>query len=107
MRDKLDVRAGGTPAVLESPFAGMMIPRVAADGTLRNVALLNLRFDEQGPVRIRLRGVPAGVKRVVWHEMRRPPVELPLEGDGGVSRVTVPSIGVWNGGCIFCDLPNR
>jgi hypothetical protein len=58
LRDALDVRASGTPAVLESPFVGLMMPHVTADGSLRNVALLGLRLDEQGLVRLRLRGVP-------------------------------------------------
>ena len=84
--------------VLESPFVGMMLPRVAADGTLRNVALMNLRLDEQGPLRLRLRGVPSGVKQVVWREMRSEPKTLSVSRDGDVCRVEIPSLGAWNGG---------
>lgn len=98
LRDTLDARSGGTPAVLESPFVGMMLPRVAADGTLRNVALLNLRLDGQGPLRLRLRGVPSGVKQAVWREIRSEPKPLAVSRDGGVCHVEVPSLGAWNGG---------
>ena len=98
LRDALDVRAGGTPAVLESPFVGLMMPRVAADGSLRNVALLGLRLDEQGPVRLRLRGVPENATCAVWREIRREPVPLPIHREGAICRVEVPSIGAWNGG---------
>ena len=100
LRDALDARAGGTPAVLESPFVGLMMPRVAADGSLRNVALLGLRLDEQGPVRLHLRGVPENATCAVWREIRREPVVLPIHRESGICRVEVPSIGVWNGGFI-------
>ena len=98
LRDALDARAGGTPAVLESPFVGLMMPRVAADGSLRNVALLGLRLDEQGPVRLRLRSVPENAMCAVWREIRREPVALPIHREGGICRIEVPSIGAWNGG---------
>ncbi len=105
LRDALDARAGGTPAVLESPFVGLMMPRVAADGSLRNVALLGLRLDEQGPLRLRLRGVPEDVAHAVWREIRREPVALPIHREGGICRVEVPSIGAWNGG--FLEFQRR
>ena len=104
-RDALDARARGTPAVLESPFVGLMMPRVAADGSLRNVTLLGLRLDEQGPVRLRLRGVPENVTNAVWREIRREPVVLPIHRESGVCRVEVPSIGAWNGG--FLEFQKR
>lgn len=100
LRDMLDARAGGSPAVLESPFTGLMTPRVAKDGTLRNVALLGLRLDEQGPLVLRLRNVPHGVTKAVWRELRRQPVELALQptDEPGLFRVAIPSIAPWNGG---------
>lgn len=103
LRDSLDERAGGTPAVLESPFVGMMLPRVTASGELRNVALLGVRLDEQGPVRLRLRGVPQGATKAVWREIRREPVSLPIIREGDVCRIEVPSVGVWNGGYLEFD----
>ena len=98
LRDTLDARSDGAPVVLESPFVGMMLPRVAADGTLRNVALLNLRLDAQGPLCLRLRGVPSGVNQAVWREIRSEPKTLSVSRDGGICHVEVPSLGAWNGG---------
>ncbi len=97
-REALDARAGGLPAVVKSPFRGLMQVHVDKDGRLRSVALLNLRISEQGPVRILLRGVPPTWKGVVWHEMRREPVKLALERSGGETYATIPSVGAWNGG---------
>ena len=93
-RDELDTRAGGTPAVVESAFVGLVLPRVTEVGVLRSVALLNVRIDGQGPIRLRLRNFAPGVTKAVWHELRRQPVVVPIE-DG---RVEIPSIGAWNGG---------
>ena len=85
------------PAVLESPFVGLMIPRVTEKGELRTVALLNTRIDVQGPVTVRLRGVPQGTA-AVWRALRQAPLALPVVRDGDVARVTVPEVGAWNAG---------
>ena len=45
-------------------------------------------------------GVPENATHAVWREIRREPVALPIHREGGVCRVEVPSIGVWNGGFI-------
>lgn len=97
-RDELDARAGGSPAVVESAFVGLVLPRVTAAGKLRTVALLNVRIDGQGPVRLRLRNLASGATKAVWHEVRHQPVDVPIE-DG---RVVIPSIGAWNGGYLAC-----
>ncbi|MBR0458961.1 MAG: hypothetical protein IJJ26_06975 [Victivallales bacterium] len=97
-REELDARAGGTVAVLESPFVGLMLPRVTEDGNLKTVALLNLRIDSQGPIVLRLRGLPAGTRQAVWHELRRKPLPLPIRFETERAYVTIPEIGVWNGG---------
>lgn len=99
-RDELDARAKGTPAVLKSPFVGVLVPRVTPCGELRTVALLNTRIDVQGPVTVALRGVPQAAKTAVWHELRKAPVSLPIERKDGQMTVTVPSVGAWNGGWI-------
>ncbi len=96
-RNALDARAGGTPAVLETPFVGLLMPHVTATGALRTVGLLNTRIDVQGPVTLRLRGVPAGAK-IVWRELRRPALDLAVTREGDVARVTIPEIGAWNAG---------
>ena len=72
---------------------------IAAEDTRRTVALLNTRIDAQGPLTLRLRGVPAGAT-AVWREMRRAPVPLVLSREGALSRVTIPEIGAWNGGYV-------
>ena len=98
LRDDLDRRAGGLPALVRSPFAGLAQTHVDAAGVFRCVALLNTRIADQGPIRIRLRDVPPDRTTLVWNEMRRGPVELAVEKAGKESFVTIPEIGAWNGG---------
>lgn len=97
-RDALDSRGGGLPAVVKSPFMGLMQVHVDKAGALRSVALMNLRISDQGPVRVLLRNVPPSWSGVVWNEMRRAPAKLELERTAGEAYVTIPSIGAWNGG---------
>ena len=97
-RDALDVRAGLLPAIVKSPFVGLMQAHVDKNGALRSVALMNLRIADQGPVRILLRGVPPTWKGAVWNEMRCESVTLEIERIGGEAYVTIPSVGAWNGG---------
>ena len=98
LRDALDRRAGGATAVLESPFVGHMMPRLASDGSLRLVSLVSVRIEEQGPLTLRLRHVPAGCTSATWREMNRVPVTLPLVREGDAVRVTIPSVSAWNAG---------
>ncbi len=98
-RDALDARVKGAPATLESPFVGLMVPHVTSAGALRTVALLNTRIDAQGPVTLRLRGVPANAT-LTWRALRRAPLPLTATRAGDVVRVTIPEIGAWNGGFI-------
>ena len=97
-RDALDSRGGGLPAVVKSPFMGLMQVHVDKAGSLRSVALMNLRISEQGPVRVLLRNLPPSWSGVVWNEMRRAQARLELERTDGGAYVTIPSIGAWNGG---------
>lgn len=98
LRDALDARAGGLPAVVRSPFSGLLQIHVAPDGNLRSVALMNTRITEQGPVRVQLRNVPADWTAVDWNEMCRPPLRLMLERRDEAVFVTIPIVGAWNGG---------
>jgi hypothetical protein len=99
LRRRFDKRAGGkTPVVVETPTVGLVIPRVAADGTLRSVALLNARIDVQKPARLRLRGVPHGTTSAVWHALRGKSVSLSLERDGADAMATIPALSAWNCG---------
>lgn len=98
LRDDLDRRAGGLPAVVRSPFVGLLQVHVEPGGRLRTVALMNTRISEQGPVELLLRNVPEDWKSIQWNEMSRPSRTLPLTRTEEGARVVVPSIGPWNGG---------
>ena len=104
LRDALDIRAGGAPAAVKSPFVGLMLPRVSKkDGALRTVALLNNRIDAQEQIELVLRGVPTGAK-AVWRELRRPPVEVAFVREGDRVRAVIPGIGAWNAGYLeICE----
>ena len=49
---------------------------------LRNVALMNLRIVEQGPVRVLLRGVPPTWKGVAWNGGYLSGIEAVMENSG-------------------------
>ena len=99
LRRRLDERAyGKTPVVVETPTVGLVVPRIASDGTLRSVAFVNARIDVQKPVRIRLRGVFRKATSAVWHALRESPRRLQLERDGTDALVTIPALSAWNCG---------
>jgi len=105
LRRRLDERAcGKTPVVVETPTVGLVMPRVADDGTLRSVALVNARIDAQKPVRIRLRGVPPKATSAVWHALRESPCPLRLEREGGDAIVTIPALSAWSCGWLGLSL---
>ena len=99
LRRRMDERSGGRmPVMVETPTVGLVIPWVTPSGELRSVAFVNARIDVQGPVRARLRGVPAGVGSCVWRAFRGEPVTVPVERRGGEVYVTVPPLSAWNCG---------
>ena len=100
LRRSFDKRSGGTlPVLVETPSVGLVLPRVAADGVLRSVALVNARIDTQKPLRLRLRGVPPDVKSATWRAFHGKPAALTVERlDGGDAAVTIPAIAAWNCG---------
>jgi hypothetical protein len=105
LRNALDGRGRTVPALVASPFVGLMLPRVSKkDGKLRTVALLNNRIDAQEQVELVLRGVQDGAK-AVWRELRREPVVVPLVREGSAARATIPCIGAWNAG--YLELSNE
>ena len=98
LRSRIDARCGGFPAILASPFYGLMLPHVDGHGNLRAVALVNERIDVQQNVRVVLRNLPEGTNSAGWHEMRRPDMRLKILRKDGVSAVEIPEIGAWNAG---------
>ena len=104
VRRGLDERAGGkTPVIVDTPTVGLVIPRVAPDGSLRSVAFVNARIDFQRPIRMRLRGVPAGADGATWWALREKPVSLPLVRNGGETLVEMPSVSAWNCGWLAIE----
>ena len=98
LRGELDRRAGGLPAVVCSPFAGLLQAHVDAKGALRAVALVNTRISPQGPVRLKVRTVPDSASTLTWRELTSGPSVLPLERAGGDTCVTIPEIAAWSCG---------
>ena len=80
-----------------SPFVGLVIPRVSADGNLRTVGVVNTRIDSQEEIRIRLAGVPEKAK-VTWHELKKKPLRCRVESVDGQTYVMIPQIAAWNAG---------
>ena len=97
LRDGLQA-SNPSPALCCSPFVGLVIPRVTADGTLKTVGVVNTRIDVQGPIRIRLDRIPDSAKRIIWHEMKKKPVRIPMERVDGSVYAVIPEIAPWNAG---------
>ena len=99
LRRKMDERSGGKlPVFVETPSIGIIIPRVAPDGALRSVAVLNARIDRQEPLRLRLRNVATGATTAVWREMRGGCQGVTVTRDGADAIVEIPSLSAWNWG---------
>ena len=104
IRRRMDARCGGRlPVLMESPALCLALPRVSADGALRSVAFVNARIDVQKPMRVRLRGVPAGIRSATWRALREGPVVVPVVRRGVDAEVTVPAISPWNCGWLQID----
>ena len=101
-RDDLDRRAGRLPAVVRSPFLGLMQVHADAGNRPAAVALVNTRISAQGPVRVELRAVPEDVRTVTWQAICRGPETLPVERTAEGAFVSIPEIGAWNAG--YLDL---
>ena len=99
LRDSLDA-----PAVCCSPFVGLVIPRVSAEGSLRTVGVVNTRIDIQEEIKIRLAGVPEKAK-VTWHELKKKPLRCRVESVDGQTYVMIPQIAAWNAG--FLEIRNK
>ena len=104
IRAEADALSGNRlPVVVEDPSVGLVVPRVAPDGTLRTVMLLNARIESQKPVALRLRSpekrpIAGAATSAVWRAFGEPPVTLPLRVDGADALVAIPSLAAWNAG---------
>jgi hypothetical protein len=99
LRDRFDA-----PAVCCSPFVGLIIPRVSADGHLKTVGVVNTRIDTQEKIRIRLSGLSSKAK-VIWHELKKKPVRCRVEVVDNQTYVEIPQIAAWNAG--FLEIRNK
>ena len=98
LRAEADARSGGRlPVVVEAPSVGFVVPRVAPDGALRTVLLLNARIEAQKPLPLRLRS-PGTATTAVWRAFGEKPVTLPLRRDGADALVTLPALPPWSAG---------
>ena len=101
IRAAADAAAGGRlPVIVETPTVGLVVPRVAPDGALRTVLLLNARIDAQKPLTLRLRTGGAGGPHAsaVWRAIGEPPVTFPVLREGVDARVTIPPLQPWSAG---------
>ena len=92
---------GKSPLLMETPTRSFVQPRVRKDGSLASVVFVNASIGETWPVRMRLRGVPADVKKAVWSSFDAQDVSLDVTRDGGDAIVTLPRVPGWNGGYLF------
>ena len=100
-RNRLNEQAPA-PAVCDSPFIGMLIPRVDAEGAIRTIGVINCRIDAQEQIRILLPSLPGGTKTVSWRELRCKPVKLRLRlNEKGIPYVEIPRISAWNAGFLL------
>ena len=107
LRAEADARSGGRlPVVVEAPSVGLVVPRVAPDGALRSVLLLNARIEAQKPLPLRLRNLAVSGEaqnQAVWRAFGEKPVPLPLRRDGADALVEIPALGAWSAG--WLELP--
>ena len=97
VRDRLCARA---PLKLASPFVGCVLPRVAADGSVKTVGLIGAKLDPQEDIVV---DIKASAARIVWRELGAAPKSLPIRRNGEILRVTVPSLGAWNAGYLSLE----
>jgi hypothetical protein len=92
---------GRSPVLLETPARAFVQPRVRGDGTLASVVFIHAGIGSVGPVKMRLRGVPAGVKKALWSALDCADVELDVSRDGADAVVSLPPVSAWTGGYLM------
>ena len=92
---------GKSPILLETPTRSFVQPRVRTDGSLASVVFVNASIGGTPPVRMRLRGFPAGVEKATWSLLNADDVVLDVTRDGADAVVTIPPVPAWTGGYLF------
>ena len=92
---------GKSPVVADTPSRSFLQPRVRKDGSLASVMFVNTTIGDISPVRLRLRGVAAGVKEAVWAAFDSKDAVIPVVREGGEAVVTIPPVSAWNGGYLM------
>ena len=92
---------GKSPVVADTPSRSFLQPRVRKDGSLASVVFVNTTIGDISPVRLRLRGVAAGVKEAVWAAFDSKDAVIPVVREGGEAVVTIPPVSAWNGGYLM------
>ena len=80
----------------------LIVPRIGKTGNLHTVTVLNTTIDTHAPVKLQLRGVPAGAK-ISWHIPQKAPVPLDYQASGNCVTVTIPELEAWNAGYLAFD----
>ena len=80
----------------------LIVPRVGKTGNLHTVTVLNTTIDTHAPVKLQLRGVPAGAK-ISWHIPQKSPIGVAYEVSGDCAIVTIPALEAWNAGYLAFD----
>ena len=92
---------GRSPVVVDTPTRSFVQPRVRKDGSLASVVFVNATIDRTSPVRLRLRGVPAGATKAIWSALDADDVSLPLSRSGSDATVVLPPVPAWTGGYLI------
>ena len=95
--------SGGTlPAMPLEANRCLIVPRIGKTGNLHTITVLNTTIDTHAPVKLQLRGVPAGAK-ISWHIPQKAPVPLDYQASGNCVTVTIPELEAWNAGYLAFD----
>jgi hypothetical protein len=93
------VSGGKLPVIIEEPAQVVAVPRVAPDGTLRSVFLLNASIDASPALTLRLRGVSG--KNAGWLTPEQAESVIGLRVGPGEAVARVPPMPPWSVGVLI------
>ena len=88
------------PIMLEEPGQMLLLPRISADGTLRNVMIVNPTICPQKEIALLLKRIPEHVKTVKWFVPASSSAELSVQRKNSCCRIIIPELAAWNVGFI-------